>query len=108
MQIHYGNSRFRSSGFSFQQSAKLVNLLNQCPERMKADSIKDRVIETIGWIVGSYGFILPFWYAPKSRSVSFSEFAEAIAAIYSLENPRNDYAVSFLRELSDCAVEINP
>ena len=105
MELRYGNSKFLDGSFAFICSDKLSRLSDCCPDFMKNDSRLDRLVSTFSYIKRSYGYVLPGWLSPAVRSVSLSGFADAIEEVYSLEEPRNHYCVSFLRELDSCIVE---
>jgi hypothetical protein len=72
---------------------------------MRNDSKHDRLVETLSWVLAAYGFVLPSWYSPAVRSISLIGYADAIEKVYSTEEARNRYHVSFLRELDRCIVE---
>jgi hypothetical protein len=107
MELRYSNGMFSSSNFSCLRSDKLNRLLDCCFSFTKNDSRHDRLLSTLSFIAGSYGHILPGYWSPAVQSVSLLEFADAIEKVYSLEEPRNHYCVSFLRELDSCIVNLS-
>ena len=104
MNIYYGQSKFRAGGFQFRRSTRLATILTNRLGSRRSQFTKEAVIEVLTEIVLDFGFILPNWYAPKEKEISFSDFADTITATYSVENAKTRYAVEFLKELSVCAI----